>query len=240
VRLPRSDPDLAADRLAMQNRRGVVLKAAGRLDEAARCYEQVVIAISAMPDPPADLVAVSLHNRAGLAYARSDLAAAETLIRAAISQRERGFAPDVDIAADRGVLGAVLVAQHRDDQAREVLHDVLAAMEREHGKDHYEVAVVLHNLATLEQRHDPTRAQERYERALATKRRRLGARHHEVGVLLNNLATLHRQGGRHAIAVRLGTEAHDILRRVHGSMHPTTRACERNLRLATQAAKIAR
>jgi tetratricopeptide (TPR) repeat protein len=193
VRVAGHDDQASTTRLAILNRLGVVLKTDGRLDEAAACYAEVLGELRAMPEAPAAFLAVVHHNLAGLAYAREELDLARALIDEALLWRDRAGAPLEDVAADRGVLGAVLAAQHRDGEARAVLHEVLATVEGLHGVDHYEVAVVLHNLAALERRHDPVEAERLYERALAIKRRRLGPRHREVAVLASNLAALQRE-----------------------------------------------
>ena len=99
-----------------------------------------------------------------------------------------------------------------------------------YGTDHYEVAVVLHNLAALDRHRDRASAQRLYERALSIKQRRLGPNHPEVGVILNNLAAFHSEQGEHDRAADVYTNARRILRRGFGAHHPATRACEENRR----------
>ncbi len=219
-----------AQRLAILNRLGVVLKTAGRYDEAAIRYEHVQSALDTLSVARPDLLAVLRHNLAGLAYARGDYRTAETHIREALALRTRSHAAGSEYVADEGLLGAVLAAQGRRAEACEVLTRVLAEMERLHGADHYEVAVVLQNCAALHQRHDPQLAQQQYERALRIKEHRLGRSHPEVGVLLNNVATLHNQQDRRQRALECCIEARGLLRRAYGPKHPATQACEQNLR----------
>jgi hypothetical protein len=123
------DPSLTVERIAALNRLGVVLRTDGRLDEAAFCFVRALNAADAMPEPPAELYADVYHNVAGLAYARRELPQAEALIKRALEWRARADASVADIAADCGVLGAVLVAQCHTNDARSVLNAVLAAME---------------------------------------------------------------------------------------------------------------
>jgi tetratricopeptide (TPR) repeat protein len=215
------------EHIALLNRLGVVLKTAGRYDDAEVCYSHVRSALDSLAASSSDDVAVLHHNLAGLAYARGEYDTAEREIRTALAIEARSAAAR---AADRGLLGAVLAGQGRRDDARAVLWGVLAEMERIHGATHYEVAVVLQNLATLEQQRDPVGAQLLYERALRIKRQRLGRTHPEVGVLLNNLATLHRQQQHSQLAQELCTRARRILRRRYGAQHPATQRCEQNLR----------
>ena len=212
-------------RIAVLNRLGVVLKTNGRYDDAEACYARVHTALYTLPRPRPDDLAV-LHL-AGLAYARGDYEHAERAIRTALAVPGRSAAGH---AADKGLLGAVLAARGRPEDARAVLRRVLTEMEHLHGPSHYEVAVVLQNLAALDQRVDPVRSEELYERALRIKRRRLGRSHPEVGVLLNNLATLHSQQEHDDLARAECAEARTILRRRYGSEHPATRSCEQNCR----------
>jgi tetratricopeptide (TPR) repeat protein len=213
--------------IAVLNRLGVVLKTAGRYDDAAICYAHVQSALDELRVPCLDARAALHHNVAGLAYARGDHENAEREIRKALAIRGRAAA---DHAADEGLLGAVLVGQGRRVEARPLLNRVLAEMEQAYGRGHYEVAVVLQNLAVLDQHDDPLRAQQLYERAVTIKQRRLGRAHPEVGVLLNNLATLHHQQRRREVALDYCAAARDILRRRYGLDHPATRTCERNFR----------
>jgi len=212
-------------RIALLNRLGVVLKTNGRYDAAEICYVRVQAALEASPAPRPGDRAVLHHNLAGLAYARGEYQSAEREIRAALAINER---PPVDRAADNGLLGAVLAAQFRLDDARAVLRRTLVEMEAIHGPSHYEVAVVLQNLAALDVRTDPERSEELYERALRIKRNRLGRTHPEVGVLLNNFATLHSQQQRHELAVAACRQGRDILRKRYGIDHPATRTCDQN------------
>jgi tetratricopeptide (TPR) repeat protein len=216
-----------AQRIAMLNRLGVVLKTNGRYDDAEACYAQVHTALYSSPDSAADARAVLHHNLAGLAYARGEYEDAEREIRTALAIPGRCAAAR---AADKGLLGAVFAARGRHEEAGAVLRRVLSEMEQLHGPSHYEVAVVLQNLAALDQRRDPLQAEQLYERALRIKRRRLGRTHPEVGVLLNNLATLHSQQQRDELALAQCTEARNILRRRYGPQHPATQRCEQNLR----------
>ena len=222
----RCSPTPDAQRIAVLNRLGVVLKTNGRYDDAEACYAQVHAALYSSPASPDDR-AVLHHNLAGLAYACGDYEHAEREIRTALAMPGRAAA---DRSADKGLLGAVLAARGQHEEAHAVLRRVLAEMELIHGSSHYEVAVVLQNLAMLHQRRDPEQSQQLYERALHIKQRRLGRTHPEVGVLLNNLATLHHQQQRHQLALEHCTQAREILRRRYGANHPATQRCEQNFR----------
>jgi tetratricopeptide (TPR) repeat protein len=228
----RFSPEPDAQRIAILNRLGVVLKTNGRYDDAEACYAQVHAALYSSPASPDDR-AVLHHNLAGLAYARGDYERAEREIRTALAMPGRSAA---DRAPDKGLLGAVLAARGQPEEARAVLERVLAEMEHMHGPSHYEVAVVLQNLAALAQHRDPLHSQQLYERALGIKQRRLGSTHPEVGIILNNLAMLHLQQERNQAALEHCTQAQAILRRRYGTDHPATQRCELNFRRISELA----
>ena len=94
-------------------------------------------------------------------------------------------------ASDLAVLGALLLAQHRPTEAEPVLQKALAIWEGRFGKEHYEVAIVQHNLAALHaERGEHHRAALAYRQVLHIKRNVLGANHPEVAALEDHLARL--------------------------------------------------
>jgi len=90
-------------------------------------------------------------------------------------------AGELEGAADRAALAAILEARGRDRDAWAVLVDVLAILERVLGADHYDVVGVLDRLASIaERRGDRDGAAELLTRSLTIRRRLLGAEHEEV------------------------------------------------------------
>jgi len=88
---------------------------------------------------------------------------------------------ELEAAADRGALAAILEARGRDREAWEVLVEVLATLERVLGPDHYDVAGILDRLASIaERRGDRAAGAELLTRLLTIRRRVLGAEHAEV------------------------------------------------------------
>jgi len=84
--------------------------------------------------------------------------------------------------------------------------------ERLVGPDHYEIAVLLNNLAGVcAATARPDEAEELYRRAIVIKRRLLGADHPELALTLTNLATLMRERDRFEEGRALATEAQRIL-----------------------------
>lgn len=90
-------------------------------------------------------------------------------------------AGELEGAADRGALAAILEARGRDREAWGVLVEVLATLERILGPDHYDVVGVLDRLASIADRGgDRAGAAELLTRSLMIRRRVLGAEHAEV------------------------------------------------------------
>lgn len=57
---------------------------------------------------------------------------------------------DLELAADRAALAAILDARGRHREAREILRDVLSTLESVLGPDHYEVGLTLSELGELQ------------------------------------------------------------------------------------------
>jgi hypothetical protein len=90
-------------------------------------------------------------------------------------------AGELEAAADRGALAAILEARGRDREAWDVLVEVLASLERVLGADHYDVAPVLDRLAAIATRRgDRAGAAALLTRALTIRRLVLGAEHADV------------------------------------------------------------
>jgi tetratricopeptide repeat protein len=82
---------------------------------------------------------------------------------------------ELEAAADRGALAAILEARGRDHEARAVLLEVLATLERVLGAEHYDVAPILERLAAIADRcGDHAGAVELLGRSLTIRRRVLG------------------------------------------------------------------
>ena len=57
---------------------------------------------------------------------------------------------DLDLAADRAALAAILEARGRNREAREILRGVVSTLESVLGPDHYEVGMSLSELGALQ------------------------------------------------------------------------------------------
>ena len=89
------------------------------------------------------------------------------------------------------------------------------------GPEHPDVALSLHNLASLYYTTgDYRRAEPRYERSLAIWEKALGPEHPNVALSLNNLAELYRATGDYARAKPLYERALAIVEKALGPEHP--------------------
>jgi tetratricopeptide (TPR) repeat protein len=227
----------AAPTRQVRNLWGVLCKCRGQYAAAAVHYRRALRAVLASGAAPSLELATLCHNLGGLEHARGRLAAAESWTRRAVGVRRLLLGTGApETLADQAALAAIWVGRRRFAPAARLYQQILRGFRRWYGREHYEVAVTLQNLAAL--RHltrQPRAARLGYRRALAMKERLLGSHHPELGVLLVNLGTLERGQGRHADAVRLLERAQAIFRRTLPRRHPHRLACDRELRAAQQA-----
>jgi tetratricopeptide (TPR) repeat protein len=97
----------------------------------------------------------------------------------------------------------------------------LAIFERAYGRDHYDVAVTLNNLAALYQAQGiGGKPEPLYRRALAIKEKLLGPDHPDVAMTLNNLGVFYRAVGKFAEARLCSERAARIFEKALGASHP--------------------
>jgi tetratricopeptide (TPR) repeat protein len=224
---------------AAHNALGAVYKDVGRYDDAAGQYR---LALAIAPD---GLRASIYHNLAGLAYARGRFAEAEVHARMALALRGEEAAPDrtaPDAAApdrtapDVALLGAVLLALGRYDEASSYLRRAYDIWCRRFGSNHHEAAVCMHALGVLHHRRgEHVAALYALREALAVKAGVLGFGHPDVAAVLNNLAVVHAHRGDVTRARRCYTAAIRILHRTLGPDHPHTVRCRVNFRHVRRA-----
>jgi tetratricopeptide (TPR) repeat protein len=232
----RTAPLRSSSRATAWNGLGVTYKAVGRYGEAERCYRAAWVLARASADQSAE--ADVLHNQAGLAHATGRPTEGIALAERAVALRSSipGARPET-VAADRAVLASLLALHGQTDGARALLVDVLDDMALTYGPDHYEVAVVLHNLAAVEP--DVLEAIRQLERARAIKASRLRGRHPEVAAIDANLGVLLERAGRSGEARDRYGAALPVLERRWGNRHPATMACRDNLSRLAQSSAIA-
>jgi len=209
---------------------GIADKERGMFDRAARCYADIGRMLDESTASASEIAALH-HNLAGLAYARERYVEAEAHARRAVAvrQAQRRAAP-VDLAQDLAVLAAALSGQHRYDEAVTLFEAVLTTCRLARPPRQYEIAVHLHNLATIHHSlGESARAEHLYREALAIKETLLGDEHPEVGLVANNLGTRLHDQGRDAEAAAHLRRAFAIADRAYPPAHPVTTGVRRNL-----------
>src|SRR5262249_10114281 len=93
----------------IENDLGMTYKDAGRFDDAADGCGRVRAILEGLDEADPDDLASLFHNLGGLAHARGDHAAAESLARRAVELRTAAVGPsDVSTLLDRSALAAIL------------------------------------------------------------------------------------------------------------------------------------
>jgi tetratricopeptide (TPR) repeat protein len=161
---------------------GIVFKDTQRFEQAARHYQQALTLLEQTLGPNDPELAPLYHNLAGLEHAQDQFVEGEPLARRALQLRAAHEGLETTgAAADLAVLGALLLGQQRYTEAETVLERSLAIWQGRYGPQHYEVAVVKHNLAALYQaRGDQLRALRTLTQVIDIKSHILGPTHAEV------------------------------------------------------------
>jgi tetratricopeptide (TPR) repeat protein len=218
-----TDPQVTS----VRNGLGIALRFAGRLDAAAEAYAEALAHHDAhSPDDPAGRATI-LHNVAGLAHARGDVAAGEAAIRAAIALREAAGDAGPGLALDLGLLAALLDEAGRTDDALAVYDRAEAAIEAAFPPDHPERAYVAHNRGDALAAADRwAEAEAAYRVALARKETVFEADHPEAALTRARLAVAVAEQGRHAEAEALAVKALAAARARLPADHPFRRTIE--------------
>ena len=177
---------------AALNGLGIVFKDTGRFAEAASTYREALVIAERVLGPDDPWLADLHHNLAGLNHARDRFVEGEPHARRALQLRQMGPGLNSTAAAgDFAVLGALLLGQERYADAEEALQKSRAIWVKRFGPDHYEVAIVKHNLAVLyTARGEYSRAEDAYRAVHAIKHRVLGADNAEVIAMRNHVERL--------------------------------------------------
>jgi tetratricopeptide (TPR) repeat protein len=174
---------------------GIVFKDTQRFEQAARHYQQALTLLEQTLGPNDPELAPLYHNLAGLEHAKDRFVEGEPLARRSLELRAAHDGLETTSASgDLAVLGALLLGQERYTEAETVLERSLAIWQGKYGPQHYEVAVVKHNLAALYQaRGDQSRALRTYADVLNIKSHILGPTHPDVVSLHQHIARLAEQ-----------------------------------------------
>ena len=174
---------------------GIVFKDTQRFEQARQHYQQALTLLEQNLGPNDPELAPLYHNLAGLQHAQDQFVEGEPLARRALELRAAHEGLETTgAAADLAVLGALLLGQQRYTEAETVLERSLTIWQGKYGPQHYEVAVVKHNLAALYQaRGDQPRALRTYIDVLDIKSHILGPTHADVVSLRQHITRLSRQ-----------------------------------------------
>ncbi|MBM3739575.1 MAG: tetratricopeptide repeat protein, partial [Acidobacteria bacterium] len=132
----------------------------------------------------------------------------------------------VETAADIAAYAALLDGLDRYSESRPLYAKALAIFEKHYGRRHYEIAVNLNNLGSVEwSEGNPGKARELFEESLSIKSELLGRAHPDTALTQFNLARLLEELGESESARALLGEALDTFRSALGDSHPHTVAC---------------
>jgi tetratricopeptide (TPR) repeat protein len=186
------DPPDPINHAMALNGLGIVFKDTQRFEQAAQHYRQALTLLEQTLGPNNLELAPLYHNLAGLEHAQDRFTEGEPLARRALELRATHEGLETTgAAADLAVLGALLLGQKRYPEAEAVLEQSLAVWQSRYGSQHYEVAVVKHNLAALYQaRGDQLRALRTLNQVLDVKCDILGPTHADVLSLRQYIARL--------------------------------------------------
>lgn len=182
-------------RAGLRNALGIVGQETGHYSGAAAHYPAAGQVMTTEVGPDHFSLAGIHHHLAGSAHIPAQLAhipgqyeEAAPQIRTALALRARADPADpIGKAADFSVLGAVPAGQGRLEETEAALDEAHDLWEAQYGNEHYEIAVVGHNLiALLEQQQRRSEALEHYDQALTVFCTTLGGNHPDTRVCAGN------------------------------------------------------
>jgi tetratricopeptide (TPR) repeat protein len=174
-----------------------------------------------------DLFATLCHNLASLEQTRGDLRPAVFWARLAIHIRSGVHGTEnLSVLGDEAVLATILQDLGEVPRADKLFRKILRQYQQRLGERHYEVAVVLHNLAACTSAlGDDRTALSMALESLSMKQAALGEEHPDIAVTLANVGRLQEKLGDMEAAAATYREAVSILRDHVQPDHPTLIAC---------------
>lgn len=217
----------AALTVMAHNLLGVIGKFSGRFAEAERHYRAALSAARRRFGPRSPQVATILHNLGGLEHARGNFKRGEQPARRSVEIARALMRPDdPERVAHEVAYAALLDGLGRHDESVVIYRRALGVFVKRYGREHYEVASTLHNLAAAELARGNVSAAENHYREASTLLVKLrGTDHPDLALTHYNLALLYADTGRRASARVLLRRARATFQRRLGPSHPQTRAC---------------
>jgi tetratricopeptide (TPR) repeat protein len=222
---------------ACHNDVGVLYKYWGRWTDAQTHYLQAQALLEAIHGSGSPKLATVLYNLGGLAHAREQYAAAESMCQRALELQQRSLPPeDPQLAVTYGTLAAIYHGLGRHEEALGHYRRALRMHVDRLGTDHVEVALLVNGLgAVAEDLGHLAEAEALYERALRLREYLLGNAHPAVAMCWNNLGLLYSKIGKGAQAPAAFERALAIFEASYGSQHVHTLGCREHLAAARAA-----
>lgn len=181
----------------LTNSLGLTLMQTGKLDEAGRLMDQVIVAFQSPAlrgDKSSALIAQ--QNRGVIAFKQGDFPRAESLLRAAVDERRASLGPSGALASGEMNLGKTLLASNRPDEAEALLEEALPMAQQFTGEHSPITISTIQSLAeTKLLQHDPKAASPLIDRVTDICRTNLGEKHPLYGASLLLKAELLAQQG---------------------------------------------
>ncbi|MEZ4382650.1 MAG: tetratricopeptide repeat protein [Nannocystaceae bacterium] len=210
--------------LAIANARAQVIGLRkGERAAALAITEEAVVRALALGDAGVADLALLRETRGLLFQSGGEIAAAEAELRAAIDLHARPRADGLSTPAADAVmnhLGALLISEGRDDEARELLERTVERYRLDYGERHPVLAMPLNNLGLAHQRQGSyVEAQVALTQALELQEESLGPDHPRLAATLDNLGLVARKLGAFALARESSERALELYSRSLGPDH---------------------
>ena len=187
ARLDRNHPEVAVSLTHL----ALILREQGHDHEALPISERAVRLLEGNPVFSKERTARALREHATLLLYMGQADQAEPFARRALDVVDGNARAPIDQAKGLALMATVHQASTAYEEAERLYEESLALLEEHLGEDHFEVSVVLTNMASLYwELGRYSDAKPLFERALAVRRATLGEDHALVATSMNNLGLL--------------------------------------------------
>lgn len=213
-----------AKQIQLSNNLAIVYKYWGKFAQAEQLYREILNTLQKQYGNSHPDIAATYHNLAGLNHARGDYDSAEKWAKQSYQLHLDLFGDHhPKTIADGAAYGSILHGLQRWEEAIAHFQTAINFFEQQLGKNHYDLALNLNNLAaSLQAQGILLEAENAYRKALEIKMNILGENHPELAITLHNLGSILQQTGKIAEAKSLFEQAKDIFALTLGEDHPHT------------------